>query len=159
MVRNYHKFLKEREIEKVQQALAPSLNSASAENSSDSIRPVVSGTSGTLENTATLAVSEEDQKQERDQTVNKKETKLTPAALRHYEVFRKIDIKHFLSDEEFNKVCLIVCGDRRRIFQRVLLGMYQRAHVKSDEEEIKRVRLLMALHERGVLLQNLDLYL
>jgi hypothetical protein len=82
-------------------------------------------------------------------------TKMIPAALRLYPLYKKMDTKRFFSDEEFNKICLMVSGDPRRVIQRVLAGVYQRAQKKKDSEEVKRVRLLLSLHESGQLLKNL----
>src|SRR5512139_2502003 len=81
---------------------------------------------------------------------------MVPSALRNYEMYLRIDKKRFLSDEDFNRVCVVVAGDQRRIFQRVLLGIYQRAFECKDAEEVKRARLLLSLHERGALFQSLE---
>jgi len=82
--------------------------------------------------------------------------KLVPAARRNYNLYLKIDRKRFLTDADYNKVCMIACGDTRRIFQRILMSVYQRAHIAKDDEEVKRARLLLSLHERGELFKNLD---
>jgi hypothetical protein len=90
-----------------------------------------------------------------EQTFAALKTKMIPAAVRLYPLYKKMDIKRFFSDEEFNKICLMVSGDPRRVIQRILAGIYQRAQDKRDAEEVKRARLLLSLHESGQLIQNL----
>lgn len=81
---------------------------------------------------------------------------LVPAAHRLYKLFLKLDKKRVISDEKFNKICLITGGDKRRIIHRVILGLYQHAHKVKDDEEIKRARLMLALHESEILELNLE---
>jgi hypothetical protein len=81
---------------------------------------------------------------------------LVPAARRLYQTFRKIDHKKYYSDEEFNAVCVLCAGDKRRILQRMLLGIYQRAFTHNDADEVHRSRLLLDLHESEVLEENLE---
>jgi hypothetical protein len=82
--------------------------------------------------------------------------KLIPSAIRNFKLYKKVDHKSYYSPEEFNKVCIVACGDQRRIFQRLLLGIQQRAHKNKDSVEVKRLRLLIDLHERGTLFSMLD---
>lgn len=81
---------------------------------------------------------------------------LTPVAKRLYPLYLKLDPKRFLSDADLNTVCRVVAGDKRRIIERVLLGVYQRAHLKKDYEEVKRSRLYLQLHEAEELEKNLE---
>jgi|PlaIllAssembly_1097288.scaffolds.fasta_scaffold50642_3 hypothetical protein len=85
------------------------------------------------------------------------EAPLIPAAIRYLKLFRKINTKGYFTDMEYNRICLIVAGDRRRILQRLLIGLYQRAQQHHDGAEASRARLLMSLHDAGRLEENLEL--
>jgi hypothetical protein len=87
--------------------------------------------------------------------VGSNQVELVPAAARLYPLYLKIDQKRFFTDAEFNTICVTVAGDKRRIIQRVLLGIYQRAFVKKDAEEVRRARLMMTLHEAELLEKDL----
>jgi hypothetical protein len=81
---------------------------------------------------------------------------IIPAARRNFTLFRKIDHREYYSLDEFNRICLVAGGNQRRIFQRLILGVQQRAQARRDVEEIKRARLMLDLHERGQLIKSLD---
>ncbi len=82
--------------------------------------------------------------------------KLTPMTQRLLPTFQKIDKKEYFSEEEFDRICLLVAGDSKRAVQRLLLGLYQRALLKHDDAEVKRTRLMISLHEAGRLDENLE---
>jgi hypothetical protein len=82
---------------------------------------------------------------------------LAPSTRRNFRMFLKLDHKKYYSVAEFDRLCMMVGGDSRRMFQRLLLGINQRAFIVKDVREVKRTRFLLDLHERGLLFKNFDM--
>jgi len=88
-------------------------------------------------------------------SVKEADLKITPATHRLLPLFKKIDQKNYFTIEEYDRICLIVAGDKRRAIQRLILGIYQRAQKAKDGDEAHRARFLIALHEAEKLEENL----
>ena len=81
---------------------------------------------------------------------------LMATTVRLLPLFRKMDEGRYFTDLELDKVCKMVAGDERRAIQRVLIGLYQRALEKKDDEMVKKARMMISLHDSNRLKENLQ---
>ena len=127
------------------------------------ISPVVSSpdTDAALDITSSIRVVKKDDDADEDGKMTQEAVppaNFVPAARRLFSIFQRLNTTEFLTNDEFNHICVITGGDQRRVIQRVLMALYQRASEKKQAEEVRRARYLLSLHERGVLLTNLEAY-
>lgn len=87
---------------------------------------------------------------------HEQERTLMPAAQIILPFFLKLNRKGYFTVEELERIVFIVGGNQRRALQKILLGIYQRSLIKKDDEEARRMRLLLSLHDSEKLEENLE---
>ena len=79
------------------------------------------------------------------------------SAHRHLTTFCQLGGHKYITPKEYERMCLVVAGDERRLIQRILLVLAQRAQLAGDVLTRDQVRLFTMLHEREALLKHLAL--